>query len=378
MRKLTAINFIHQFFWAVIAITLPLYLLEKDINVEEVGLILSLIPLTMLLLRTFMAMVSDIIGTRLFFVVQGMFQMLAAGMYSIASVPLHFGLGKVFEGTSYSLFWAVDRTAIFSTAKNKAVESARMTSVRMVAGAAGLLFGGYVAYAFSFELVYLILVALGFATLVLALIRHNAGAHIEEKLRQTLDLGKKHFLFWEASVAMAFAVAADVLFLTFLLPVFMDLSLNADYALIGLAMAVYFIGTGIGINFAARLGLIERKLLPYQLLTLPIIVILPYSGGFFIPLLFVVGIGTGIIWGAYEELIAEVTREETNISTSIALLHVPVRIFEFAVLAASGFIFVILGSEALFILTALLLLVYLVLTDNVLRKITEGSLPGTT
>lgn len=369
MRKLTAINFIHQFFWAAIVITLPLYLIEKDISVEEIGLILSLIPLTMVVFRTVLAMVSDIIGTKLFFIIQGVFQLLSAGIYAVASTPLHFSIGKTFEGTSYSLFWAVDRTAIFSTAKKKGAAAARMTSIRMVAGAAGLLFGGYIAYAYSFEMVYHILIGLGLVTLILAVIRHNTGAHKEEKLSQTLELGKKHALFWEASIAMAFAVAANVLFLNFLIPVFMDLSLNADYAVIGLTMALYFIGTGIGAYASVWLGLVERKLLIYQLLTLPLIIILPFSGPFFIPLIFIIGAGTGMILGIYEELIAEVTREDLNLSTSIALLHIPVKIFEFTALAAAGFIFVLLGSEALFILSAVLLLIYIVLSDRVLKKI---------
>jgi len=369
MRKLTAINFIHQFFWAVIVITLPLYLIEKDINVEEIGLILSLIPLTMLVLRTIGAMVSDIIGTKLFFMFQGIFQMLAAGAYMIATAPIHFAFGKTFEGTSYSLFWAVDRTAIFGTAKAKGKAAAKMTSVRMAAGAAGLLFGGYVAYTFSFELVYQILIGLGLITFILALIRHNIGDHKGEKLSQTLELKNKHRLFWETSIAMAFAVASNVLFLSFLLPVFMDLSLNADYAIIGFTMAVYFIGTGIGINIATRFGLVEKKLLPYQLLAIPLMMLLPFSGGFFIPLMLIVGVATGIVWGMYEELIAEVTKEDINISTSIALLHVPVKILEFAALAASGFLFIIFGGEFLFILSALLLLMYILIADRVLRKI---------
>jgi MFS family permease len=373
MRKLTAINFIHQFFWAVVVITLPLYLIEKDINVEEIGLILSLIPLAMLVLRTLGAMFSDIIGTRLFFVYQGIFQMVAAGIYSIASTPLHFGLGKISEGSSYSLFWAVDRTAIFSTATKKGEAAAKMTSVRMVAGAIGLLFGGYMAYLFSFEFIYQILIGLGLVTVVLAVVRHNVGAHRREKLSQTLELGKKHSLFWETSIAMAFAVASNVLFLNFLIPVFMDLSLNADYVTIGLAMAIYFTGTGIGSYAATWLGLVERKLFPYQLLTLPLMVALPYSGGFFIPILFLVGTGTGVVWGMYEELIAEITREDTNLSTSIALLHVPVKVFEFSSLAAAGFIFVIFGGEVLFILSAVLLLVYLVLADRVLKKMEKGA-----
>ncbi len=368
MRRLTIINFIHQFFCAVIVITLPLYLIEKNINVEEIGLILSLIPLTMMVLRIFLAMFSDIIGTRLFFVFHGIFQALTAGVYTLAITPFQFAIGKTFEGISYSLFWAVDRTAIFSTVKRKGMEAAKMGSVRMAGGAIGLLFGGYVAYAYSFELVYHILIAMGIITFVLAITRHNSGAR-RQKLSQTLELGKKHPVFWQASIAMAFAAASNVIFLSFLIPVFMDLSLNADYATIGLTMTIYFVGTGLGIYAAISKDLLEKKLLPYELLTLPLIVILPYSGPFFIPLIFVVGVGTGIIWGMYEELIAEVTKEDINISTSIALLHIPVKIFEFTALAVSGFIFIFLGGEALFAISAVLLLVYVVLSGGVLKKI---------
>ena len=52
MKRLTAINFIYQFTWAAIAITLPLYLIKKEVNVEEIGLILSVIPLAMVFFKS--------------------------------------------------------------------------------------------------------------------------------------------------------------------------------------------------------------------------------------------------------------------------------------------------------------------------------------
>ncbi|NYZ77665.1 MFS transporter [Candidatus Micrarchaeota archaeon] len=369
MRRLTAINFINQFFWAVIAITLPLYLLQKNINVEEIGLILSLIPLTMVFSRTLLAMVSDVLGTRIFFMMQGVFQALSAGTYAISSIPLHFGIGKTFEGISYSFFWAVDRTAIFRTAKKRGIEAAKMTSVRMVAGGIGFLFGGYIAYLFSFEAVYLFLVLLGLLTFILAAMRHDNEANHDEKIAQTLELDKKHLLFWEAAFVLGFAVVYDSVFLGFLLPVFMDISLNLDYAIIGLGMAIYFAGLGIGSYIAAKVELVEKRLLPFQLLMIPLLALLPYSGGFFIPLLFLVGLGSGIVFAMYEEVVAEITKDDRNLSTSVALLNLPGKIMEFFILASAGFILVLLGNEALFALCALLLLVYIIFTHKILKKL---------
>ena len=368
MRRLTAINFINQFFWAMIVVTLPLYLIEKDINVEEIGLILSIIPIAMIVLRTLLSMIADIIGTKLFFVIAAVMQMLTSAAYMFAVAPMQFALGKLFEGGSYSFFWAVDRTAIFKTAKNKGVEAAKMTSVRMVGAALGLVLGGLIAREFSFEAVYHLLVFLGAVSFVLAITRHNTEGQ-KERILETLDLKNKGPLYWKASLAMASALAFISLFFSFLLPVFMDLSLHLDYATIGFYSMFFFAGLGTGSYFATKKGLDEKKLYFLQLLTLPVIVILPYTGIYFPLFLLVAGLGSGVVFGMYEELIAETTVREKNVSTSVALLHIPGRFVEFVLLAASGFIFMYLGSEALFILCAVLLCIFIVLTKQLLAKL---------
>ncbi len=372
MRRLTAMNFIQQFSWAAIIITLPLYLIEKGIDVEEIGLILSLVPVAMLFLRTFLAMLADIIGTKMFFVIHGIMQALTAGTYMVAATPLFFGLGKIFEGTSYSFFWAVDRTAIFLTATKKGIAATKMSTVRMIAAAAGLGLGGFLAWEFSFEAVYMLLLGLGVITFFLGLSRHNTPSHKEIKLLETLDLKKKDKIFWESTLALGFVVAYFSLLFGFLLPVFMDIALDLDYAAIGLFGMLFFLGISLGMYVAGRLELEEKKLFILQLLTLPLIVLLPYTGNFFVPILVLVGIGSGITFGIYEELVAELTDREENISTSVAILNIPGRAMEFGVLAASGFIFTILGYEALFVLCAIFLLAFVIMAKFILGKLERG------
>lgn len=368
MRRLTAINFIHQFSWAVILITLPLYLIEKDIDVESVGIILSLVPLSMLFLRTFLSMLADIIGTRLFFVFQGIMLALSSGTYAIASTPLQFGLGRIFEGSSYSFFWAVDRTAIFLTSKKRGAAVVRMGTVRMIAAAAGLGLGGFLAWKISFEAVYAFLLLLGIIVFVLALSRHNTPGH-KERLLETLDLKKKGKLFWESTITIGFALAYLSLLFAFLMPVFMDVIKGYEYDVIGLFLMLFYIGMGLGMYISGRMNLDEHKLYGLQLLTLPLVVALPYTGDYFAPVLVLVGIGTGVIFSIYEELIAELTETEENISTSVAVLIMPGRIIEFVVLAAAGFIFAYLGYEALFILSALFMLAFIVSAKFILEKL---------
>ena len=370
MRKLTAINFLNHFFWAAIVITLPLYLIEEGINVEEIGLILSVIPLVMVGMRTFLAMLSDVIGVRAFFMWQGVCQAAAAGVYLFATVPAYFAAGKFFEGVSYSLFWAVDRTAIFERAEKKGIAAAQMGSVRMVAAALGLGIGGMFVSIFSFELLYASLVVVGLVTLVLGFARHESGVKREKKpLLKTLELEKKGREFWEAATAMGLQIVYFSVFFSFLLPVFMDLVVMYDYAAIGILLMLFYVAMGIGAYVATKLDLRERRTYFFQIIALPCIVFMPYSPQFFAPLLLIAGFSTGVAGAMFEELIAKVTENEKNVSTAIALLHIPGRVFEFAGLAVAGFIYTFVGNETLFALCAILLLGFIVLTRDVLRKL---------
>lgn len=371
MRRLTAMNFIHQFTWAVIVITLPLYLISRGINVEEIGIVLSLVPLAMIFMRVFLAMLADRFGTKLFFVGHTIMQILATITYIVATLPVQFGIGKMFEGTSYSFFWAVDRTAIFATAKNKAKAATQMSSVRMFAAALGMGLGGFLAFEFSFEFVYFILVGLGIISLILAFTRRDTPHHVE-KLKETLSLKNKDTEYWKTALAMGFALGYFSLFFVFLLPVFLDLMLGLDPLAIGLFCMLYFLGMGLGTYLATRMGLDESKLYILQMFTIPLIIMLPYTGGFFLPVLFLIGIGTGIVFGIYEELIVVSTeREEINVSTAVAVLNTPGRIIEFVVLAASGFVYFILGYEAVFLLCALFLLLFIILAKRILDGVSS-------
>ena len=370
MRKLTAINFINHFFWAAIVITLPLYLIEKDINVEEIGLILAVIPLVMMGLRTFLAMLSDTVGLKIFFVWQGICQAAAAGAYLVATVPLQFAAGKFFEGSAYSLFWAVDRTAIYETAKKRDLAAAQMSYVRMIAAALGLGLAGFAASAISFDAVYLGLAVLGMATVVLGFARHESKIKRERKpLAKTLHLRAKRKEFWEASLAMGLNVVYFSVLFVFLLPIFMDLVMVYSYATIGFLLMLFYACMGAGAYVATKLELSEARTYFFQLVALPCIVFMPYSPQFFAPLLLIAGFGIGVSGAMFEELIARITEKEKDISTSIAILHIPGRVFEFVGLAVAGYVYTIMGNESVFALCAILMLGFVAITKDVLDKL---------
>jgi len=370
MRRLTAINFINHFFWAAIVITLPLYLIEKDIDVEEIGLILAVIPLMMVGLRTFMAMLSDTVGLRIFFVWQGICQAAAAACYVIAKTPLQFAAGKAFEGGSYSLFWAVDRTAIYENARRKDIAAAQMSYVRMIAAALGLGLAGFAASIVPFDSIYVGLAMLGLVTVVLGFARHESGLKREKKpLLRTLHLEEKKAEFWEASIALGLNIVYFSMLFVFLLPVFMDLVMAYDYAEIGFLLMLFYACMGAGAYVATKMDLSEARSYSFQLIALPCMVFMPYSPQFFAPLLLIAAFGIGVSGAMFEELVARVTDREKDLSTSIAILHVPGRVFEFVGLALAGFIYAMMGSEAVFALCAILMLGFVVLMKDVLDKL---------
>jgi hypothetical protein len=171
---------------------------------------------------------------------------------------------------------------------------------------------------------------------------------------------------------MGFALGYLSLFFIFLLPVFLDLMMGLDSLAIGLFCMLFFLGMGLGMYLATRMGLEESKLYILQLFTIPLIIMLPYTGDFFLPVLFLIGIGTGIAFGIYEELIVVSTeREEMNVSTSVALLNTPGRVIEFVVLAASGFVYMILGYEAVFLLCALFFLLFILFAKKILDGVSR-------
>ena len=356
MRKIAAINFINYFFRIGIALVLPLYMIEKGVSLESIGFILSVTPFFMLVIRGAAAILSEAAGARIFFVLQGISQFVASFIYSIANSSFLFGIGKMFEGTTQSFFWAVDRTAIFEDArinhKNRSAASVRMLIMRLLGGIIGILAAAMIITSLSFDYFFSMLMILGVATLVLSFMLRDTKHHkiTIAKVRKLASTDK----FWKAGMGLGLNVAAGSVLFFFLIPIFGDLVMGLDYIMIGGLMALFYAAIALGDVFAEKMRFKQEKLMWIQILGILFIAMIPFytDNQVILLLLILSGISFGVSSAMFERVVSKTVGTSKYISTDIAVLHLPVRFIEFLALFSAGVIYHGLGAHSLFFLVA--------------------------
>jgi len=356
MRKIATINFINYFFRIGLALVIPLYMIEKNISLESIGFILSVTPFFMLALRGIAAVISESMGARIFFTFQGISQTIASFIYSVANTPLLFGAGKMFEGTTQSFFWAVDRTAIFEDAKinhtSRSAASVRMMIMRLFGGVFGIITAAVIITSFSFDYFFFILMGLGILTLAVSfMLRDTEHRKITvAKVKKLASTNK----FWKAGIGLGLNVAAGSVLFFFLIPVFGELVMNLDYMMIGGLMALFYAAVALGDIFAEKMKFKEKKLMWIQILGILFIALIPFytENQVILLLLVLAGVSFGVSSAMFERVISKTVGTSHYISTDIAILHIPVRFIEFLALFSAGIIYHGLGGHSLFFLVA--------------------------
>jgi MFS family permease len=364
LRRIGALNFLDHFRYGALTIALPLYLLSKGTDVGEIGLVLSLLPLAFLLVRVVSSVFADVFGVKMFFIASGVFNVLSSAVYAFAGTPLQFGLGKIGEGASSALFWAVDRTAIIARAHQKKYLML-MSVVREFGAALGLIGGGLLIAFFSFEAVFALLVLLGIVWVLVSLQLVNRGATVKKpEWKSLFRIRGREMDFWQVSAAIVLINVSFNLLFVFLLPLLMDAGLGMSYLEIAVMLTAFYVCMGIGGLLSVRLGEGKKSLL-FQLMAIPLILFLPFDGGFFSIALMLAGLGFGVCFGINEGLLGYISEKEKGVSSKLAVLIAPLNIVSFLVLAGSGFALKAFGNFALFGFCALLLAGFVVLAKKI-------------
>jgi len=359
MRKLIAINFIIAFFASSLSMALPLYLLQKGVDVQEIGLIVSVTPLAFLILRALASVAADVMGTRLFFIASSACQVLASLTFMFASTPLGFALGKLLDGSAQSFFWAVNRTKVIERESAKEMSLAKLLSIRMLASTIGIgAAGALVSY--SFESFFQLLALGGIVSFTISLFFWKGkGQKNRIGLSSLPSFKNKSRIFRETSLSIFFFIVAFSIFFSFLLPVYLRNELGMSYWSIGALVMLFYLSMAIGSYSAMELGLDERTLIFFQDITIPLLLLIPFAHPYILPLLMMVGFGFGACYAVQEKMVVIATQGSACLSSDVALMFSPGVAGEFLALALSGFILAILGSTALFILSAALVAIFI-------------------
>jgi MFS family permease len=356
MRRVNAITFLNNFVAGALTLLIPLLLLAQHVNLAEIGIVLSVLPIVFLVARLLFAAVADQIGwSHIFLLVNWPATFIATAIYYIANSLSAFFVGKVMEGLRDASYWAVNRTAIFHLSpEREGREATRTNAIIWLATAVGSAAAGLgIALAgFSWTLVVLMVAsaAIGIPAGMLWKVGKKS-AKPQTSFLKSMDPRGKDRAFWWASIALMFNSIATYPLLQLLLPVFMQVRLGYDYIAIGVLFMLYNVVASVTTFLTLRVGLSMRRAVAQSVVALVGSEILASSGLFFPAVLLALGFVRGFGIAYFEHLVHKIAKDSPNVCVDIAWLHVPMRLAEFATVVSFGFLAQTVGYTPVFATT---------------------------
>ena len=356
VKRVNTITFLNNFVSGALTLLIPLLLLAQNVNMTEIGLVLSALPLVFLVARLLFAAFADQVGwSRIFALVNWPATFLATAIYYVANSLSAFFSGKILEGLRDASYWAVNRSAIFDLSPgSEGREATRTNAIIWLATAIGSATAGLgIALAgFSWTLILLMVTsaAIGIPAVLLWKVG-KTGTKPETSFLRSMDPRGKGRAFWWASIALMFNSIATYPLLTLLLPVFMQVQLGYDYITIGVLFMLYNVTASATTFLTLKVGLSSKRSVAQSIIALVASTILASSGLLFPAVLLTLGFARGLSVSYFEHLVHKVAKKSRNVCVDIGWLHVPMRLAEFATIVSFGFLAQVVGYTPIFAVT---------------------------
>jgi MFS family permease len=353
MKRILLITFLNFFISGGLTLAIPLLLLERNVDLVEIGLIISIYPLVFLVARLLIAVIADLRAwaNRVYLLVNWPTNVLATIIYLIAASPLMFVVGKVFEAVKESSYWAVNRTTIFSLSpKREEKEATRNYAVLMLATAVGSATAGLGIFYLGFSLTFgVFIVAAAIIWFPSAMLwKHKQDYRSPAERKGTIRLRNYGRKFWLVSLVLVFFTLAFYPLINLLLPVFMQQQLGYNYITIGVAYAVFNVVASIIIFASLKFPLNIKRVIFQSSIALIASSLLAFLDAAFLGLFLALAVAQGLGQGFFESVVAKTTKNKPSVSADIGILHIPVRLAEFASLLYGGFIAQSVGYAPVF------------------------------
>ncbi len=350
--RLLAVHMLYTFIVSGMAVVVPLYLVDRQVDIAHIGLILSLGPLSFTLIRIFFAGVADDIGTKAISVLYGIANLIAIELYLLFVTPFGFVAATLLEGVRTAGFWAIARTDVLSTAGIGEVGPilARFSNLRQLADGLGRVAAGFIIAYLAFGGALAVMLALSLGLLALIVSSNGDGALGFRVGRSTFShIFKRHTgRFWHNSLLQLLVWLPYNMLGGFLIPLYLISSLRLPYEQVGLILALISLASAAFALIFVRLGLSNRTLMLMMLFSVPALVLIPLLGAEGLPLLALVAIafGCGNIVGEY--ILVDVVFRSRDVSADIGVLYAPLKAAEFLFLFFGGMVISAFGYAPLF------------------------------
>lgn len=373
MKRILAITFLNFFIAGGLTLTIPLLLLERNVDIIEISIILSILPLVFFILRLLLAALADLKGwTRFYLLLNWPASLFSTLLYSVANSTPVFLLGKIVEAVKESSYWGVNRTAIFSLSpKREEKEATRNSAVIYLATAIGSAVSGIGIAYFGFSItlgVFIVGSALiGIPAALLWRTRIQRSRPKTPKIKDLLDPKSRGRMFWFISLILLFSSLGRYPLLKLLLPVFMAQQLGYSYITIGIAYMLYNVisSTVIFSTIKSSLGL--KRVAFQSSIALFAFFLLANSNDYFLVPFLALALTNGLGKGFFESIIAKATKNKLTVSVDIGLLYIPMRLAEFTSILLAGFIAQSVGYMPIFVLSGIFFSISSVLSWYVLK-----------
>jgi len=370
-NRLLLTNMLFSLIAAAMAVTVPLYLLEKNVDITYIGVLLSLGPLSFMVIRIFLAGVADEVGTRLIGILYSMASLLSVLLYAVFPSSAGLAAANLGEGVRNSGFWAISRTETLSvTDRNPGKTFAYFSGMRQLADGFGRLAAGFLLAYLAFQGSFALLFALSLMLFALIIMNENrTGGHSfgKRSIRERI-FKQRPPTFWYAAALQLFAWLAYNMLLGFLVPVYLVSSLRMGYletagmvALLSLAIAA---STLLTMRWNFRKSTLTLLAVPM----IPALLAFPFVGTNIVPLLLVISVGIGCNAIIAEYVLVDQVFRSKDVSTDIGVLYVPLKICEFLFLGLGGLVISRFGYAPLFFTLALSVALFVVLARKLLAQ----------
>jgi len=368
LNEIFSIQIINSMINGILMVVLPLLMLNRGIDVVSLGLIYASLPIIFQLTRLFFATLSDVRGRKLFFVSNGVLNVLALFTYYLAFSPFQFLFGKITEGTRDASLWAVNRPSILDRVKEKRKALSRLISFNRISEAVGRLASGFLMVWLVYEnlILFCIPVALLIFPISLRLKETNRVKIKVTRLIHFLDLRKKGKTFKKFLISFFFLGLSQGLIRGYVFPYFLKES-GVEPTIIGILLAIQILFSGLVLNLFARTNF--KKIFVWGGLFYSLTLFLLALSGYMLGAIFIVLFGFAIgIGDLLSEGIFSIITKKGSYGSDIGLLETGFHAANTISQGLSGIVISVLGFSPLFCFSSAIFIIFLSITYHNLKS----------
>jgi len=345
---------------------LPILMREEGLSIQQIGIVYSLQPFLFQITRLFLGALSDFVGRKPFYFLNGVGSALSLLTYYLARTPIGFAVGRLLGAVQAACIWAVNRAYFLEQRRGSAKSLFNMRAVTAIFAAIGNVLAGFLVAKILYRPSLLVLLPLSAAMMILSLILPETVKRRSPEIKdvfRAIDLRGKGSIFL-AFVALLCVPGFSVgIVRSYVVPLFLK-SMNLPIERIGMLLSLQSLASGITLYLLSLMINYKNFLLLSGIYSFVGVLVFGFAKDCSVlPLILVLGSATGAIIAAYEMVTARIAGKRSY-GADIGLLMLGFHGGNTLSQAVSGFLISSVGYPSLFLLSGIGALIFSVFAQT--------------